>query len=107
MWISVKEYVIEKREFHLETEACQSGKVSLELRRKDIKAIFFLFPKKTVQLICKDTGENINKSQWSPEIKAAALGMKSNYTTPTWGYWSFGFMVLSILVIVIIGNLIR
>ncbi len=103
MWISVKEYVIEERKFNLLTKNCSSGKVLLQLKRRDVKASFFLFPKKVTELICIDTGKRIKKSDWTTEIKETAEELKKNLKVPTWGYWSFGIIALSVLLAVPIG----
>ncbi|SHJ48464.1 hypothetical protein [Aquimarina spongiae] len=103
MFISVTEYIVEERRFQLDSNNCVSNDVFLQLMRRDVRVLFFLFPKKVTQLICKDTGKKIKKSLWSPEIKAAALGMKSNHNIPMWGYYSFGVIALAILIGVPIG----
>ncbi len=103
MWISVKEYVIEEHKFNLLTKNCSSGKVLLQLKRRDVKASFFLFPKKVTELICIDTGKRIKKSDWTTEIKETAEELKKNLKVPTWGYWSFGIIALSVLLAVPIG----
>jgi len=97
MCISIKEYIIDERKFELTTNKCISNKVTLELIRYDIHFLF-IFPKKRTQLICDDTGEQVEKSQWSPEIKAAAMGMKSNHSIPMWGYYSLITLVLFVFI---------
>ncbi|GAA4273313.1 hypothetical protein U6A24_20370 [Aquimarina gracilis] len=103
MWISVKEHIIEEREFNLLTQNCSSGKVLLQLIRRDVQASFFLFPKKVTELICTDTGKHIKKSDWTTEIKETAEEMRRNLKVPTWGYWSFATITLTILLAVSIG----
>ena len=103
MWVSVKEYIVEERNFSLKSGNCQSGKVILQLIRRDVRASFFLFPKKVTRAICKDTGKKIKKSQWSPEIIAASAGMKANLKVPVWGFWIFGIIALIVFLGVPIG----
>ncbi|TSE04143.1 hypothetical protein [Aquimarina algiphila] len=103
MWISVKENLIEERFFELKTGNCSSGNVVLQLIRRDTRISFFLFPKKITNLICQDTGKRVKKSQWSTEIVKTAEEMKRNLKVPSWGYWSFGIIALTILLAVPIG----
>lgn len=103
MFITVKEYIVEERNFKLGKDICSSGEVQLQLIRRDLRFSFFLFPKKITQLICLDTGKKIKKSQWNPEIKAAALGLKSNHSVPMWGYYSFSVLALVVFIGIPIG----
>jgi len=103
MFISVKEYIVEERNFKLGKDICPSGEVQLQLMRRDIRFVFFLFPKKVTQLICLDTGKKIKRSQWNSKIKAAALGMKSNHSVPMWGYYSFSVLALAVFIGIPIG----
>ncbi|UOB16627.1 hypothetical protein [Abyssalbus ytuae] len=103
MFITVREYIVEERRFELKTGKCASGEVQLQLMRRDLRVAFFPFPKKVAQLICLDTGKKIKKSQWSPEIKAAALGMKSNHSVPMWGYYTFTVLALAVFIGVPVG----
>ena len=103
MWISVKEYVVEERNFNLKNGKCQSGKVILQLIRRDVRISFFLFPKKVTQAICEDTHKKIKKSQWSSEVIAASAGMKANLKVPMWGFYTFGAIALIVFLAVPIG----
>lgn len=108
MWISVRETFIEERELTLlNNRKCPSGKVLLRLIRRDVRASFFLFPKKVIEVVCPDTNKKIKKSQWSPEIKRKAKAMKANLTVPTWGYWSIGLITLVLLLAIPIGFLME
>ena len=103
MWISVKEQIVEEREFKLLTGDCSSGNVALQLIRRDVRVSFFLIPKKITELICLDTGKRIKKSDWTTEIRETAEEMKSSLKVPTWGYWSLGITVLIVLLAVPFG----
>lgn len=103
MWISVKEHIIEEREFSLLTQNCSSGRVTLQFIRRDTKVSFLLLPKKVTELICCDTGKRIRRSDWTTEIKETAEEMKSSLKVPHWGYWSIGVIALTILLAVSIG----
>lgn len=108
MWISVRETFIEDRELiFLNNQKCPSGKVLLRLMRRDVRASFFLFPVKVIEVVCLDTNKKIKKSQWSPEIKSKAKAMKANLTVPTWGYWSAGLITLVLLLAIPIGFLME
>ncbi len=103
MWISIREQIIEEHEFKLLTNSCSSGKVMLQLIRRDVRVSFFIFPKKVTQLICTDTGKRIKKSDWTTEIKETAEELKRSLKVPTWGYWSFSVIALTVLLAVPIG----
>ena len=103
MWVSIREYIVEERNFNLKTGECQSGKVTLQLIRRDVRVSFFLFPKKVTQAICEDTHKKIKKSQWSSEMVAASADMKANLNVPMWGIWTFGAIALIVFLGVPIG----
>ena len=103
MWISVKEYIVEERNFEIKNANCASNQVVLQLLRRDVRASFFLFPKKVVQVICTDTDKKIKKSQWSPEIVATSRAMKDNHKIPTWGFWTAGILLIGLLIAIPVG----
>ncbi|MBP2831150.1 hypothetical protein J8281_03025 [Aquimarina sp. U1-2] len=103
MWIYIREQLIEERDFTLLNGNCNSGKVVLQLIRKDVQALFFMFPSKVTQLVCADTGKRIKKSNWTTEIKETAAEMKRNLKVPTWGYWTAAIVTLLIFIAIPIG----
>lgn len=107
MWISVKETFIQERESTINNQRCPSGKVLLHLIRRDVRVSLFLFPKKVVEVTCLDTNKKIPKAHWTPEIKGKAKAMKANLTVPTWGYWSFGLILLIVFIGVPLGFLME
>ncbi|UII20712.1 hypothetical protein [Fulvivirga ligni] len=103
MFISVEQYIAEEREFILSNGSCPSKTVILQLIRRDVRVAFFYLPKKVTQLVCMDTQSKIPKAYWSPEITAAAAGMKANLKVPTWGFWSLGIITVLMFITVPIG----
>ncbi|WP_281989781.1 hypothetical protein [Aquimarina aggregata] len=103
MWISVKEHIVDEEVFELKTNNCKSGKVILQLIRRDVRVSFFLFPKKVTQVICHDTGKKIKKAFWNTTIETTAEEMRKKLKVPMWGYWSLGTIALALLLAVSIG----
>ncbi len=103
MWISVKDRIIEKKPFHLESGECPSGKVTLNLIRRDVWVAFFFLPKRIVEVHCDETDRRIRKTHWSQELKVEANSMKQGLRVPIWGYGLLGILLVTLFIGVPVG----